>query len=174
MAQVLGTVISVSLETDVKKNGGGTYKGWELVYKTKDNQVQTIAKPVQSLKFNAPLRNQLAELVGGDQFTLEQEKNAAGFNEVKSVVKGWSEMAQAPQQPQKAAAGGTYAPRDFEGKEERQARQRLIVRQSSLTAAVGVLSVGAKSVDKEAVKDLAEEFTDWVFEETEQFEDIPV
>lgn len=174
MATVLGTVISVSLETDVKKNGGGSYKGWELVYKSKDGQVQTIAKPVQGLKFNAPLRNQLAELSGGDQFTLEQEKNAAGFNDVKSITKGWNEMAQAPQQSQaKPAAGGSYAPRDFEGKEERQARQRLIVRQSSLTAAVGILTVGAKAVDKEAVKALAEELTAWVFEDTEQFVEKP-
>jgi citrate synthase len=165
MATVLGTVISVSLETDVKKQAGGSYKGWELVYKSKDGQVQTIAKPVQGLKFNQTLRGQLAELEQGDQFTLEQEKNAAGFNDVKSVIKGWAEGVQAPTAPSNGSAKATpYVARDYEGKEEREARQRLIVRQSSLTAAVNVLSVGAKSVDKEAVKALANEFTDFVFE----------
>lgn len=165
MAQVLGTVISVSLETDVAKNGGGSYKGWELVYKTKDGQVQTIAKPVQGLKFNQTLRGQLAGLAAGDTFTLEQEKNAAGFNDVKTVVKGWADGVQAPTAPQNSGVKATpYQARDYEGKDEREARQRLIVRQSSLTAAVNVLSVGAKAVDKEAVKALANEFTDFVFE----------
>jgi hypothetical protein len=169
MSQVLGTVISVSLETDVKKQAGGTYKGWELVYKTKDGQVQTIAKPVQGLKFNAALRQQLSELASGDQFTLEQEKNAAGFNDVKSITKGWAEGVSAPTAPQSAGAKtGNYAPRDYEGKEEREARQRLIVRQSSLTAAVNILSVGAKAVDKDLVKALANELTDFVFEKGSQ------
>ena len=168
--QVLGTVISISLETQVKKQAGGSYAGWELVYKSSDGDVRTIAKPVQGLKFNAALRNQLGDLAQGDQFTLEQEKNAAGFYDVKAVTKGWSDGVQAPTASKEVAgkasapSSNNYASRDFEGKEERQARQRLIVRQSSLSAAVAISTVGAKTVDKEAVKKLANELTNWVFE----------
>lgn len=166
--QVLGTVISVSAETDVKKNGGGTYKGWELVYKSDGGDVRTIAKPVQGLRFNQGLKTMLGELQVGDQFTLEQEKNAQGFYDVKSIVKGWSagspSLPSAPTQKSTASAPSPYQARDFETKEERTLRQRLIVRQSSLTAATAVLTVGAKTVDKEAVKALAEEFYEWVFQ----------
>lgn len=168
MAKVLGTAISVSLETDVAKNGGGTYKGWELVYKANTGEVRTIAKPVQGLTFNPALKGQLQVLQAGEKFTLEQEKEGA-FLVVKSVVKGWDDGAvQAPSVPPKGQGQtNTYQARDYESKEERTARQRLIVRQSSLTAALSTLTPGAKTVDKEAVKALAEEYFDWVFESGE-------
>lgn len=52
---------------------------------------------------------------------------------------------------------------NYETKEERAARQVLIVRQSSLSAAVETLSVGAKAVDPDKVLELAQRYTDWVF-----------
>jgi hypothetical protein len=162
MAQVTGVVISISLETDVKKNGGGSYKGWELVYKSSDGEVRTIAKPVTGLQYNAPLKKQLGELSQGDEFTLTQEKNAAGFYDVKSIEKGIVEGGKA-----QASVGSTNQARapqavsNYETREERTARQRLIVRQSSLTAAIGIL--GNKATPP-VVKDLAEDLTNWVFE----------
>lgn len=171
MATVLGTVISVAVDTDVKKNGGGSYKGWELIYKSDGGDVRTIAKPIQGLRFNAPLKAQLEGLIAGEQFTLEQEKNAGGFYDVKTITKGWVEGQ--PSLPSSSNSGakstGTdkstaYTGRDFESKDERTVKQRLIVRQSSLSAALGVLTVGAKAIDKEQVKALAEEFTNFVYE----------
>lgn len=165
MAKVLGTVVSISLETDVVKQSGGSYKAWELVYKNQQGKVFTIAKPVQGLKFG-PLKGQLAALEVGDQFTLTQEKNAQGFNDVKSVVKGWDESASlsdaVKELPAKSTGGNSYQARDFETKEERAARQKSIVRQSSLSNAIAVLSVGAKTLDPNAVINLAEQFEGWV------------
>jgi hypothetical protein len=179
--QVLGTVIAVAVDTDVKKKDGGTYKGWELVYKSDGGDVRTISKPIQGLTYNAPLKKALTELSAGDEFTLEQEKNSGGFYDVKKITKGWAQGEPSlPASPAKVSSAPTnsYQARDFETKEERTIRQRLIVRQSSLSAAVAVLTVGAKSVDKEAVKNLAEEFTKFVFEEglqprPELADDIP-
>lgn len=181
MATVLGTVISVAVDTDVKKNGGGSYKGWELIYKSDGGDVRTIAKPIQGLRFNAPLKAQLEGLVAGEQFTLEQEKNAGGFYDVKSITKGWVEgqpslPTSSGGKPAGADKSTAYAGRDFESKDERTARQRLIVRQSSLSAAVSILTVGAKSVDKEQVKSLANELTAFVFDEvkpTTKPDDLP-
>jgi hypothetical protein len=57
---------------------------------------------------------------------------------------------------------------NYETKEERAARQVLIVKQSSLSAAVATLTPGAKAaLDPTAVKDLAQTYTDWVFEKAE-------
>lgn len=173
MATVQGVVISVSLETDVKKQGGGTYKGWELVYKSNEGDVRTIAKPVQGLRFNAALAESLRSLSAGDEFTLYQEKNKQGFYDVKSIEKGYAvgvaipEVAPQLQSTQRNARSNTnnYASRDFETKTERAERQRLIVRQSSLAQAIAVLSVGAKAkLQVEEVLGLAETFTTWVFE----------
>jgi hypothetical protein len=54
---------------------------------------------------------------------------------------------------------------NYETKEERAARQVLIVKQSSLSAAVATLSPGAKGALKsDEVLALAQEYTDWVFD----------
>jgi len=179
MATVLGTVISVSLETEVKKQGGGSYKGWELVYRSDNNEVRTIAKPVQGLRFNAALKNSLSSLNAGDQFTLTQEKNAQGFNDVKSITKGWDAAAGDPVATQapptvaaaqkQAAPSNTYTQRDYETKEEREKKQKFIIRQSSISNAIELLSVGAKAAPKkEEVLELAQEFVNFVYEGTPQ------
>src|SRR5690606_20290363 len=67
-------------------------------------------------------------------------------------------------QTKATAAGNSYVARDFESKEERTIKQRLIVRQSSVAQAVAILSVGAKSVNVDDVKKLAEDLTAFVYE----------
>ena len=164
--QVQGIVIAVSLETNVKKKDGGTYKGWELIYKSTDGETRTIAKPATSLTYNAALKKSLGDLKQGDEFTLEQEKNAAGFYDIKSIVKGFSEVSLQANAAQGAPNGGQKSPQavsNYETRDERNARQRLIVRQSSLAQAVDVLTA-AKIYDTVVIKGLAEDFTDWVFE----------
>jgi hypothetical protein len=175
MATERGTVISVSLETDVKKQAGGTYKAWQLVYKTPEGEIRNIAKPVTGLRFNAALKESLASLQPDDEFTLTQEKNAAGFNDVKTIVKGFVTDALAPEAKSSTQAGtnqttaraggasNSYTQRDYETKEERLAKQNAIVRQSSLSNAIAVLTTGAKAPpSKEDIFALAQEFVDFV------------
>jgi hypothetical protein len=168
MATVIGTVISIALDTAVKKQGGGTYQGWELVYKSNEGEVRTIAKPVTSLKFNQALAKELQALKAGDVFTLTQEKNQAGFNDVKSITLG-ADLSSAP--PARQATGNTggtagAARSTYETPEERAVRQRLIVRQSSLTAAIDILKNGDKKtpLNLANVAELAEDLVTWVFE----------
>jgi hypothetical protein len=169
--QVLGTVISVSLETQVKKNGGGTYPGWELVYKTKDGEIRTAAKHVNDLKYKPNLKSDLQALSVGDQFTLDQEKNAtSGFYDINSIKKGWGEGD--PQVPAQAPAeklptsnnksGNSYNSSSYPTAEERAATQQYIIRQSSLTNAVATLAVGAKAVNPDDVIKLAERYRNYV------------
>lgn len=160
MSLIVGSVINISLETDVKKKDGGTYRGWELIYKTPEGEVHTLAKPVTGLNYNAPLKKALSELVNGDEFTAEVVKNAAGFLDVKSLSKGISGTS-SPSKDTATPRPATTS--NYETKEERNARQRLIVRQSSLANAIEVLTT-AKVYDATVIKNLAEDFTDWVFE----------
>jgi hypothetical protein len=61
-------------------------------------------------------------------------------------------------------AGGTTGWQG-ETKEERGTRQVLIVKQSSLSAAVGTLAPGSKAaLDPNEVLELAQKYTDWVFD----------
>lgn len=163
---VRGTVISVSAETDVKKNGGGSYKGWELIYKSDNGDVRTIAKPVQGLRFNAALKTILGELQAGDEFTLEQEKNTAGFYDVKSIVKGWGNPQIPAQQPAQVKREDTvsnnYQASSYPTKDERAATQQHIIRQSSLAQANATLAIGGKAVKPDDVLKVAYVYVAWV------------
>lgn len=96
----------------------------------------------------------------GQQLTVETSKNDAGFDQ-------WSKVSLAgasPPSPAAAASSNTKVS-TYETPEERKARQRLIVKQSSLGAAVETLSVGAKAPPKkEDVLALAQDYVDWVFD----------
>src|SRR3990167_9721139 len=147
--QLQGTVISYTASTKIQKQGGGTYDAWELVYRSPENEVKQLAKPIQSLKFNKPLASALAALAPNDEFTADLEKNAAGFWEVKEVVKGavepnaasvppastavTSERAVQPQRAVNRVTGSTY-----ETPDERAKKQVVIVRQSCIAQAVAL------------------------------------
>ena len=179
--QQSGSVISVSLETDVKKKDGGTYKGWELVYRSDEGEVKTIAKPVQGLKFNENLKKQLGSLAVGDHFVVTMEKNANNFWEVESVIKGEKREFAEPT----PTAGTNKAPTrvvgsTYETAEERKIKQRYIVRQSAIAQAVNVHSVGAKvPPEVAAVLATADKFVEYVYFEDavqsikEMTDDIP-
>ena len=74
--QQQGIVISLDLNAKIKKNGGGSYDGWQLIYKTPEGEVKTLAKPVQSLRFNAALKASLETLSPGDEFTVAGRRPA--------------------------------------------------------------------------------------------------
>ena len=169
--QIQGTVISYTASTKIQKQGGGSYDAWELVYRSPENEVKQLAKPVQGLKFNKPLANQLAALVPNDEFTAELEKNAAGYWDVKEVVKGVvaPEGAPAPAAPAesgKPAERPVQAPRavnrvtgsTYETPEERAKKQVVIVRQSCIGYAKDILGIiGEEHLTVEKVLEVADQ-----------------
>jgi hypothetical protein len=179
MATVVGTVIAIGIDVPVKKQAGGTYQGWELVYKTDSGEIRTEAKPMTGLKFNRALADSLADLAVGDVFTLVKEKNQAGFYDVQSVTKGRTESVDLPaEKPRVGGVTGGAAPRTgntYETPEERKIKQRLIVRQWAGTQAIEILKGTPKSVINLAtVSELGEQLVDWVYETKQQggFDDL--
>lgn len=172
--QILGNVISIALSTKIAKQGGGTYDAWELVYRSPENEVKQLAKPVQSLKFTKGLKESLESLKAGDDFVCDMEKNARDYWEVTSIRKAdANEVVQKPEvkdsRPPAATTGGT--PRATSGKvlgstyetpEERAKKQVVIVRQSSIDNATKFLVAAGKEVTLEAVLDTAKEFEKFV------------
>lgn len=162
-----GTVIAVSMEMDAKyAKKPGTYKAWQLIYKDMNGQVKEITKSVQGLKFNPALRDSLASILPGDAITIVQEKDGQ-FWEVKAIEKG-TNMAALADAGKPAFSGGKVTGSNYETREERAARQRLIVRQSSLTAALTYFELTKGKPTVEEVKILADEFTNHVFETTDK------
>lgn len=158
-----GTVVAVSMETDARyANKPGTYKAWQLIYKDQNGQVKEITKSVAGLKFNPALRQTLETLATGDEVTVVQEK-VGQFWEIKAIEKGLN-TAVMSDTPKPAYSGGKVTGSNYETPQERAARQRLIVRQSSLTAALGYFELTKAKPTVEEVTNLAEELCDFVFE----------
>lgn len=168
----VGTFISFNENVQADKKDGGTYAAWRLIYTNANGEAVNITKPVQSLKFNQPLAKALKNLQMGEEFTIQEEKNAAGFWEIKTLTKGndTSEPMQmaAPAGYSKPAANAQPANstgRDFESKDERNKKQEYIIRQSSLERAVETLSIGAKApLNPGAVIELAEIYKNYVMQ----------
>lgn len=115
---------------------------------------------------NPAVFKQVQELTG-QTVEVEVGKNDKGYSEWRSiqVATGNAPVAGATA----TATGNTrVSGSNYETKEERAARQVLIVKQSSLSAAVATLTPGAKAaLDPKVVTDLAQEFADWVFAQKE-------
>ena len=102
----------------------------------------------------------LKDAAPGTAFDVDITKNDKGYNEWAKLVPA-SEEANAPAPAKTGVATRTT----YETPEERAKRQILIVRQSSISSAIAMLSPGSKSaLDTGSVLKTAQELSDWVFE----------
>jgi len=151
-------IINVSQPEKIQTARGG-YFTMEVNYK--DEQGKTQGKKLMS--FSSPeVFNTLKTAAQNDQFDITSEKDKNGYWQWIAISKadGAQPSSSSGAKPAASVAGRST----YETPEERAARQKLIVRQSSLTAALATLSVGAKAINKDEVKALAQEYSDWVFE----------
>lgn len=99
----------------------------------------------------------------GQTVEVELTKNDKGYTEWKSIL-----AAQTTTEARGAATSTTATVNrasGYETKEERAAREVRIVKQSSLKAAVETMTPGSKAaLDANAVIELAQKYTDWVFD----------
>ena len=154
-------IIDVGTPNTHAAKNGRSYQSIEVTYKGTDGKVSS--KKLMSFS-NPSVFKAISGMNKGDQVDVVTTKDDAGYWQWTGINDGASS---APAQTTQGASTPTttrVTGSNYETADERAARQRLIVRQSSLSAAVSILTVGAKTVDKEAVKNLAQELTDWVFE----------
>lgn len=101
----------------------------------------------------------LASAKPGDVFSVEREKNEAGFWEWKSLSRQDGVVA-----PQTVATATKQARSTYETPEERSARQVMIVRQSSIASAVDLCKDHGKQPDPEQVIKVAKMFEAYVLD----------
>jgi hypothetical protein len=166
------TIKHVGIEKQTK--GKGSWEVAEVIYS--DERGQTSTKKIMSFA-NPQVFAAFKDANPGDKYDVQLSKNDAGYWNFTSAAKSDGTSSTAPQTsqgnpPPRAGGQVNSFQRDFETKEERAIRQRLIVRQSSLSAAVSSLGAGPKSpVNPDEVLALADRFTDWVFTEPSFLED---
>lgn len=161
-------IVSVSVET--VNSGRKNYRKATVIY-TFNGQART----QNVMDFSNPaVFKTVASWEGAppaDEVEVEVGKNAGGFNEWRSIGAAGSTASASSETssaPTSAPRSGTYqAPaRDFETRDERAARQVLIVKQSSLERAVDILKARGfeDELTVEAVTEVAQRLADWVLD----------
>ena len=159
---ITGKIVSIDLNATITKASGGTYKGAEIVFKDANGKVQTKNIHENGLKYAPAVKNGLESLEPGDNFTVEMEKKDDFWTWI-SIKKG---IEQEEKQKTITQQSTTTKSTSWETAEERAARQKLIVRQSSLTNAVAFLVLqGRTHATEEDVLETATTFYNWVFEQ---------
>lgn len=166
------TVINVQATTKPTKKG--SYIMLDVAYKN-ETTGKIEGKKIMSFT-NKAVFDTLSSATNGNTFTITSEKNE------ESGYWDWTSVAAATDIPTASAtpvAGKSFAtPKStYETAEERAARQALIVRQSSLTAAINTLG---EEKTPARVMELAQTYTDWVFQKEDATnwdnveDDVPV
>lgn len=156
--------VLTATKTTATSKTGKPYTMVEVAYK-QDGAV----KGKKLLEFKAKdICKVLGSAITGDKFTVVQEKEG-DFWEWKSISSSTataSSVGAATSTP--TAAGVKTTPKgDWETKEERAAKQVMIVKQSSLAQAVASLKLDKAVVDPTNVLALAQTYTDWVLAKPE-------
>jgi hypothetical protein len=154
---MLINIVDVGAPNTHAAKNGRSYQIIEVTYKNESGQIAN--KKLMSFS-NPSVFNHVKSLAKGDSLNVTTEKDAAGYWQWTGI--GGDETA--PTSDAKPATGGRVTGSNYETKEERAARQILIVRQSSLSSAVDLLGPG-KSV--EDVIATAKQFEEYVFGQAE-------
>jgi hypothetical protein len=157
------TILSVDIKT--VPTAKGSYQTADVAYKNNSFQGKVEGKKVMSFGATKDSFSTLALAQPGESYEVTIVKNDKGYNDWVSMAKA---EAGANSPAVSAPAGGkapAATPRStYETPEERAQRQVLIVRQSSLSAAVNLLLAGAKTPPPvENVLAIAKQFEDYVF-----------
>jgi hypothetical protein len=150
---MLINIVDVGAPNTHAAKNGRSYQSIEVTYKDEQGQVKN--KKLMSFS-NPSVFNHIKGLAKGDQINLRTEKDAAGYWQWTGI----GEDAPAGTAQAKPATGGRVTGSNYETKEERAARQILIVRQSSLSSAVELLGTGKSVADVIAT---AKQFEAYVF-----------
>ena len=157
------TLLSVDIKT--VPTAKGSYQTADVAYKNNSFQGKVEGKKVMSFGATKDSFSILALAQPGESYEVTIVTNDKGYNDWVSMAKA---EAGASSPAVSAPAGGkapAATPRStYETPEERAQRQVLIVRQSSLSAAVNLLLAGAKTPPPvENVLAIAKQFEDYVF-----------
>ena len=165
------SILNVQSTTQTAKSGK-PYQQLEVAYKNLTFSGKIESKKLMPFGAQKAAFDALANAATGSVFEVTVVKNDAGYND-------WTAIVQAP--PGAAAASPQAAPGSinkgntvqvkstYETPEERAKKQVYIIRQSSLSSAISMLTPGAKSPLKVSeVIDIADELFAWVMQSPEQ------
>lgn len=166
---VQGKVIEVEWDVNIEKNGGGSYVGTKLAFKDAKGKIEEKAWAQKSLNHpaNSHVKAALQTLNPGCFFEAEAVKNDAGYwnwTQLK-IIDNMGTAAQATtgtrstyETPEERAERRALDKEKFAFEKE---KQKLIIRQSSLSNAISLLK-GSNDETVENVLSVAKQFEAYV------------
>lgn len=154
----------ISVENTFVPTTQGGYNKLEVSYKDLEkNKVE--GKMIMSFGLTADVYKALADAKANDTFQITSEKKPGkDGKEYWTWLKAVQAAPGTMTETSKPSVGNAAPKSNYETPEERAKKQVYIVKQSSLSNAVQLLSIGAKTPPKtDEVFALAQQFTDWVF-----------
>lgn len=169
------SILNVQSTTQTAKSGK-PYQQLEVAYKNLTFSGKIESKKLMPFGAQKAAFDALANAQAGAVFEVTVVKNDHGYND-------WTAVVQAPPGAAQSASAGsintgktgsimgqtTQVKSTYETPEERAKKQVYIIRQSSLSSAISMLTPGAKSPLKVSeVIDIADELFAWVMQSPEQ------
>lgn len=154
-------IVAVDKQTKADKNGK-PFMFVELSFKN-----LTYQGKLESFKVNqySKAYNTAAGCQAGQLFTVEREKSKEGFWQWNALVQKAPGTEPSTSKPAVSASTGVQRS-TYETSEERAKKQVYIVKQSSISNAIELLSIGAKIPPSTGlVLQEAQKLVDWVFED---------
>lgn len=149
------TLIDVGTPQSVK-TARGSYQSLEVSYKNEQGQVQ--GKKLMSFA-NPSVFKDIQTFAKDDRVEIEAYKDDNGYWQWRNVKKEGDGSSS------KSSSTTRVTGSNYETKEERAARQKYIVRQSSISSAVQLLTAGDKTATVEDVLSVAKQLENYVFGE---------
>lgn len=160
-------IINVSQST--KPTAKGSYQQLDIAYKNLDFQGKVEAKKVMSFT-NKDVFGTLSKATLGQVYDIDQVKVGEYWQWTKAELVGAGNTTNSGSQQNTTKASSTPSPKStYETPEERALRQRMIVKQSSITSAISTLSVniGKDKLAVEEVLKTAERYFNYVMDKTD-------
>lgn len=155
-------IIDVGTPNTHAAKNGRNYQSLEITYKGSDGKVS--AKKLMSFS-NPSVWKAASSWTKGDTVEVITEKDDAGYWQWTGIGSAGA-ASQSSAAPAASAGATRVTGSNYETKEERAARQVLIVRQSSLSVAVQALLAGAKAPpNANDIINLAKDLEAYVFAE---------
>ena len=156
------SIIDVGQPTTHTAKTGRSYQSIEVTYKNAQGQAQS--KKLMSFA-NPDVFKATQDWSKGDVIEVATQKDAKGYWQWTGIGADAVATAEASSPVPATKTATRVTGSNYETKEERAARQVMIVRQSSISSAINALSVGADSAPTASkVIKLAKEFESYVLD----------
>jgi hypothetical protein len=155
------SIVDVGAPTTHASSNGRSYQIIEVAYKNDSGQLQQ--KKLMSFR-NPDVFKTAQTWQKGDMVHVQAEKNDKGYWEWIGLGEEAAAKSPTPQSQSKPSTPTRVTGSNYETKEERAARQVMIVRQSSISSAVSALTAGNTVPKVDQIILMAKAFEDYVMD----------